>query len=309
MTDWSSALPRPIVFVLSGGASLGAIQVGMLRALADAGVTPDRVVGTSVGGLNGAVVAEHPSLADAVASLEDTWRGVHRRHVFPRNPIAQAISVLRTSHLYSQAALTRLIRRTIRARTFDQLARPLTVVTADVLTSHVHWIDSGDLVRALKAATAIPGLFPPVTIDGRVLWDAGPVANVPLQAGLARGAASLVVLDAGDSCHLDVPPRGVPDGLLMAAMIAMRQRVMVEAPAVAAQVPMLYLPRPCNKGRSPLDFRASAELIDPTDDMVTHFLRTAVPPRAGHPTGAPHHHPTDHHPRRSAQLEVGPTDG
>lgn len=309
MTDWSTTLPRPIAFVLSGGASLGAIQVGMLRALSEAGVTPDLVVGTSVGGLNGAVVAEHASLTEAVASLEATWRGLQRRHVFPRSPIAQAISMLNTGHLYSQAALTRLIRRTIRARTFEQLARPLTVVTAEVLTSHVHWIDSGDLVRALEAATAIPGLFPPVTIDGRILWDAGPVANVPLQAALAHGAASLVVLDAGDNCHLDVPPRGVPDGLLMAAMIAMRQRVIIEAPAVAAQVPMLYLPRPCNQSRSPLDFRASAELIDPTTDMVTRFLRTASPPRPGHPTGTPRHHDPADDPLRSAQAISGSTDG
>lgn len=52
--DWASALPRPVAFVLSGGASLGAIQVGMLRALDEAGVAPDLVVGTSVGSLNGA---------------------------------------------------------------------------------------------------------------------------------------------------------------------------------------------------------------------------------------------------------------
>lgn len=68
-TDWSDALPRPAAYVLSGGASLGGIQVGMLRALAEVGLTPDLVVGASVGSLNGAVVAEHDGLEDAPRAI------------------------------------------------------------------------------------------------------------------------------------------------------------------------------------------------------------------------------------------------
>jgi NTE family protein len=138
-------------------------------------------------------------------------------------------------------------------RNAERAVRPLTIVTADVLTSHVRWFGSGPLVLPLLAATAIPGVFPPVMVDGRLYGDAGSVANVPMQAAIGRGAASLVVLDTGDVCHLDRPPRGIPDALLGAAMTAMRQRVLVEAPLVAQRVPVLYLPRPCARNRSLLD--------------------------------------------------------
>src|SRR5687768_453338 len=70
-------------FVLSGGASLGAIQVGMLRALTDHDVRPDLIVGTSVGAVNGAFLACREFDADAVGELAELWLGVRRYQVFP----------------------------------------------------------------------------------------------------------------------------------------------------------------------------------------------------------------------------------
>jgi NTE family protein len=69
-------------FVLGGGGSLGAVQVGMLRALLEAGVRPDMIVGSSIGALNGAFLAGHPDLF-GVEALADVWMSVHRRDVFP----------------------------------------------------------------------------------------------------------------------------------------------------------------------------------------------------------------------------------
>lgn len=290
---WRTGLAQPVAAVFSGGASLGAIQVGMLQALADVGVEPDLVVGTSVGALNGAVVAEHDSLGDAATTLEAVWRGLNRADVFPGGFMAQALSVARTGHLHPADGLVRLIRQTVRARDFADLARPLTVVAADALTGHARRFRSGNLVETLLAATALPGVFPPVCVDGRHYWDAGSVANVPLKAAVAAGAATIVVLDAGDVCHLDDLPRGIPDGLLTATMIAMRQRVLIEAPAVARQVPMVYLPRPCARNRSLLDLDTSAELIAPTRQVVAEFLRDEELPCAGTLSGMPHHHPEE----------------
>lgn len=293
MTDWAAGLPHPVAFVLSGGASLGAIQVGMLQSLADVGLQPDLVVGTSVGSLNGAVVAEHEALEDAATALERTWRRLRRRDVFPHGPVAQALSALRTGNLQDQRGLRRVIMHTLRTRSFEALARPLTIVTADVLTSHVRWFGSGPLVPPLLAATAIPGVFPPVLVDGRLHWDAGSVAHVPMQAAIWRGAASLVILDAGDVCHLDAPPRGIPDAVLGSAVTAMRQRARIEAPLVAERVPLLYLPRPCAQNRSLLDLDTSAELIGPTREVVSAFLARAELPRLGQLSGSPHHHEED----------------
>ena len=298
---WDDGLPRPVTLVLSGGASLGAIQVGMVQALAEVGLEPDLVVGTSVGSLNGAVIAEHADLNGAAAALEEVWRSLRRRDVFVGGPLAQAWTALREGYLHPSSGLEQLVRRALRARTFAELHRSLTVVAAEVRTNHVRWLTDGPLVEALLAATAIPGVFPPVELEGRLHWDAGPVANVPLQAAVAQGAASIVVLDAGDVCHRDAAPSGAVEALLSASMTAMRQRVLLEAPALAERLPVLYLPRPCRTGRSLLDLDSSAELIEPTRQLAASFLRDAPLPEPGRLVGAPHHHPLrDHDPRQAS---------
>ena len=75
-----------VAFVLSGGASLGAIQVGMLRALYEREIAPDLIVGTSAGALNGAFIASRPQTVATADALGDIWRGLRRGHVFPLNP-------------------------------------------------------------------------------------------------------------------------------------------------------------------------------------------------------------------------------
>lgn len=283
-------LPHPVAFVLSGGASLGAIQAGMVQALAEVGLEPDLVVGTSVGALNGAVIAESATLRDAGDRLEAIWRQVSRRQIFPGGRLAQAWSVLRAGYLHPNGGVRRLIVESLDSRTFEDLLRPLLVVASATLTAHSALFDRGDLVLALLATTALPGVFPPVEVDGTLYWDGGTVATVPLRPAISRGAQSLVVLDAGDVCHLTAPPRGIPEALLHAASTAMRQRVLLEAPLLAERIPLAYLPRPCVENWSPLDVDRSAALIAPTRELAGEFLRTTSPPVAGSMAGLPHHH-------------------
>ncbi|MFU8840116.1 MAG: patatin-like phospholipase family protein [Nitriliruptoraceae bacterium] len=287
---WAAALPRPRAFVCSGGASLGSMQVGMLRALGEAQIGPDLLVGTSVGALNAAVTAHLGLVPAAVTRLETIWRGLRRREVFPGSVAAQIVHAARTGYLHPASGLETLIRRSLGARRFEELALPLTVIASEVLTGHVRRLSTGQLVPALLAATALPGMFPPVTVDGSPLWDGGSVANVPLRAALDAGARSIVVLDVGDVCHLDELPRGFPDGLVLAMSTAMRQRVLVEAPLVAEEVPLVYLPRPCTRNRSLLDLDSSAELIEPAYELAAAFLADAAVPVAGQMAGGPHAH-------------------
>ncbi len=296
-------MPRPVAFAFSGGGGQGAIQVGMLKALADAGLSPDLVAGTSVGALHAAVVAEDGHLPRSTERLERIWHDLRRRNLLPRSWPGQALSVWRTGHLHSSRKLRRLIGRTLTAQRFDQLRLPLTVVTAEVMTGHVRWLTEGQLAPALLAATALPGIFPPVTVDDRLLWDAGSVANVPLQPAITAGAGSLVVLDAGDACHLDAPPRGIPDALFLALRIALRQRVLVETPTVAERLPVLYLPRPCVTSRQLLDFDRSHEMIEPSRQMVATFLAGHATPTAGRMSGGPHTHDE----ADPLVLDAGPT--
>jgi NTE family protein len=287
---WQLALPRPRAFVLSGGASLGGVQVGMLQALGAHGLDPDVVVGTSVGAMHAAVLAETASSAAAAERLGPIWHTLRRRDVFTGSLLTQARRVVREGVLHDPAGLRRLIRRTLRADRFDELRLPLTVVATEVLTGHVRRLIDGPLVPALLASSALPGVFPTVSIDGCPLWDGGSVANVPLRSALAAGAASVVVLDAGDICHLDAPPRGIPEGIVMSITTAMRQRVHLEAPLIANKVPVAYLPRPCAQNWSLLDLDRGHELIAPAREQAGRFLFEEDPPTLGRMAGAPHHH-------------------
>jgi NTE family protein len=265
-------LPRPVGFVLGGGGSLGAAQVGMLTALAEHDLVADLVVGTSVGALNGAVVALDPR--GAAGRLRGVWQAMTRRQVFPGGPLAQA-RTLRAgrTHLFANTGLAAVIRASLpEDATFADLAVPFGAVTMDVATAAPHVLTDGPLLPALLASAAIPGIFPAVTVDGHQLYDGGVVANVPLIQALAMGARSLVVLDATFPGRLPAPPTTLAETLLYTAIVTMRVQTRLETPLAAAKVPVVYLPGPAILRVSPLDFAHTDALIDDAHAVSRSFL-------------------------------------
>ncbi len=269
-------LPRPIGFVLGGGGSLGAIQVGMLSALAERGVEPDLVAGTSVGSLTGAVVARAGRVP--VEELTAIWRSMTRHSVFPGSLIGQARTLQRTrTHLFPSTGLAAVVTEHLGADTaFEELALPLGVVATDVATAQPLLIRSGPVRPAVLASAAIPGIYPPVEHDGRLLYDGGVVANVPMRQALAMGAKSLVVLDCAFPGRLPGPPRGMAEIVLYVAMVSMRQQAVLEAPGVATEVPVVYLPGPPLIRVTPLDFTHTGELIGEAHVVTSAFLHSLV---------------------------------
>lgn len=255
-------LPRPVGFVLGGGGSLGAAQVGMLRALAEAEVVPDLVVGTSVGALNGVVVALDP--VSAATRLSRIWPRITRRMVFPGGPLG-SLRTLRQerNHLFPNSGLRVMMQTYLgHVRTFADLALPLHVVTTDVATATPWVIGSGDLLPALLASTAVPGLYPPVAVGDRLLYDGGVVAYVPVTQALTAGAQSLVVLDSTFPGQLPSPPTTLAEALVFTAMVTMHVQSVLETPLAAAHVPVVYLPGPPLQRVSPLEFVHTATLIE-----------------------------------------------
>lgn len=289
-TQWQNALPHPIAFVLSGGAALGAIQVGMLRALRQAGIYPDMIVGSSVGALNGAVIADW-GLDEGVARLADLWQQMERQDVFPGGLIAQARHLLthRTS-LFPNDALVELGCRMLAATDFADLQIPFGALTTELMSYHGALFTAGELHPTLLASSAIPGIYPPVEINGKLYVDGGLTANVPLNGAVQMGAASLVVLDVGDACHLEREPRHVADMMAMALHAALRQRVLIEAPVVAQRLPVLYIPSPCPLSSGFLDFSLGPALMAQATTMAEAFLQSAPPPQPGQMVGDPHYH-------------------
>jgi NTE family protein len=279
-------LPAPVGFVLGGGGSLGAIQIGMLRALRQHGIGPDLVVGTSVGSVNGAMVALDPDgAADRLAVI---WSRMTRATVFPGGPLTQ-LRTLRQhrNHLFPNDGLAAVVSGALGdTTTFDGLALPFGAVAVDAATGLAVLLRSGPLLPAILASSAIPGIYPPVELDGRVLYDGGVLANVPIRQALAMGARTLVVLDCAFPGHLPDVPGTMAETLLFWATLGMRNQAVLEAELAARQVPVLYLPGPAVRAMTPLDFGHTPELAADAHQAASRFLTDLVvlgPGLYGHP--------------------------
>lgn len=274
-TDGSSrvngSLPSPVAFVLSGGSSLGAVQVGMLRALADAGIRPELVVGSSVGTVNGAMIACDPE--DGHEHLAEVWRRIRRKDIFLGGPLGQARTLaLSRSHLFPDTGLRRLIQRNLPAVGFEDLALPFGIVVTNARTGHAEVLREGTLLPAILASAAIPGIFPPVELDGETYMDGGVASNVPIPEALELGARSLVVIDPGFPCHRTEPPGNLAEQLLFSAAVLLRQHALCSVPGTARRLPIVYLPAPCPQPTSPFDFSRSVELMDRSYESSSAFL-------------------------------------
>jgi NTE family protein len=265
-------LPRPVGYVLGGGGSLGAVQVGMLQALAERNVPPDVVAGTSVGSLNGAVLALDPR--GAANRLSHLWARMTRERVFPGGLLAQARTLQHTrTNLFSSAGLVAVISEFIGAdHKFADLALPFAAVTTDIATARPHVLRDGLLLPALLASSAIPGIFPPVELGSLRLYDGGLVANVPMRQAIAMGARSLVVLDCNFPGTVPEPSGSIAEVLFYTVMVTIRSQAILEAPLVATEVPVVYLHGPEPQRISPLDFRQTALLIEAAYEAARSFL-------------------------------------
>ena len=159
-------------FVLGGGGVLGAHEVGMLRALAGAGIAPDVVVGTSVGAINGAFVAADP--AGAAARLARLWQGGAVQRAFSGTLWGRAVQLASSgTDLHAIGPLHDMLRDMLPAADFDDLELPFQCVAASIERAQAHWFSSGPLVPAVLASCAVPGLLPPVEIGGEHFFDGG----------------------------------------------------------------------------------------------------------------------------------------
>ena len=185
-------------FVLGGGGVLGAAEVGMLRALFEVGVKPDLVVGTSIGALNGALVAAHPE-PDVVDRLMKLWESAAAgREVYGDRAVRQVSRAVRTgTHLYSSAPLRRRLAEELGDLTFEQLPVPFQCCAASIERAAEHWFTSGRVVDAVMASAAVPGLLEPAEIDGEHYLDGGIVNSIPVGRAVAEGADRIFVLQVG----------------------------------------------------------------------------------------------------------------
>ncbi|MCV7021146.1 patatin-like phospholipase family protein [Mycolicibacterium aichiense] len=244
----------------------------MLQALSERDLGPDLVAGTSVGSINGAVLASDP--VGAANRLSHAWARMTREEVFPGGLIAQALLLQRVkTHLFPNTGLAAVIADFLGPTTdFADLVLPFAAVAVDVATAQPHVLRQGPLLPALLASSAIPGIYPPVDHDGMRLYDGGVVANVPMRQAVAMGARSLVVLDCFFPGQLPRSTDTIADILLYTALVTMHSQSVSEATLVAENIPVVYLPGPAPRLVSPLDFTHTAELIEDAYLAARQFL-------------------------------------
>ncbi|HEX4685279.1 MAG TPA: patatin-like phospholipase family protein [Nocardioides sp.] len=237
-------------FVLGGGGVLGAAEVGMLRALFEVEVTPDLVLGTSVGALNGAMVARDPSPA-VIGRLTDLWQDASTARAISDRPLRTVRRAVSSgTHLYSSAFMQQRLVEEFGTITFEELPVRFQVCAASIERASEHWFTSGPLVEAIMASAAVPGLLPPAQVGDEHFLDGGIVNSIPLGRAIRLGADRVFVLQVGRIDRPLKPPKRPWEVARVSFEIARRHRFARELAEVPDDVEVHVLPA---RGTSPRD--------------------------------------------------------
>ena len=218
-----------MAFVLGGGGGpLGAHEVGMLRALVERGIVPELVLGTSVGAINGVAVAADPSSA-GVDRLAAVWSDIERAKVFDESILRRLATLARSrTHLHAGEPLRALLAELLPVRRIEDLAVPFQCVAASIERACEHWFATGPVVDAVVASASVPGLLPPVEIEGEHFIDGGVVNSIPISRAIELGAGRIFVVHVGRVDRPLEPPRSPWEVALVAFEIARRHRFIGE---------------------------------------------------------------------------------
>jgi NTE family protein len=258
--------------VLSGGGNLGALQIGMMRALLEHDIRPDLIVGCSVGAINGAALAEDPTLAGALR-LERLWRALDGRELMPAGWLPNTVAIARRGEaIHESNGLRRHLEQSLTARTFEELAVPFQCVATDVVGVREVWFRSGPLIAPILASAALPAVYPAVEIDGVRYLDGGIVDDVPMSRAVELGARTLYVLQVGLFSRPRPEPKRPLDVAVQAYWIARHHRFKRELAAMPSDIELHLLPT----GQTPQmrynDFTRTSELISLAYEASSAYL-------------------------------------
>jgi len=279
---------RKLAWVLGGGGLRGASEVGMARALAARGLQPDLIVGTSIGSLNGAVLASAP-VERSILHLTRMWEEMRASSVFGESLVQRVRHLVdHWTHLHSNDPLRRLVERWVPFSKLEEAHVEVQTCAACIETSSEHWFTEGPVVDAVLASCALPGVLPPVNVGGRHYIDGGVVNSIPVSRAIELGATEVYVLHVG---HIDDPlevPRHPWDVAMVSFEIARRHRFHRELETVGDRVEVHVLPTGRPSGRyndlSKLRYnhdKAIRSRIETAERATAAYLAGAVGPTSG----------------------------
>jgi NTE family protein len=267
--------------VLSGGASLGALQVGMLRALYEHGITADLFVGTSIGALNAGFVASRPQTPETAKELARVWRDIDRTEAFPLSlrTIVGGVAGQR-DHIVSPRGMRQIVQRHVQLDDLADARVPLHVIAYDINAGSETVLYEGPALDAIVAACSIPGVFPPVPIGDKLLIDGGVVNNTPINHAVELGAERVYVLPTWDpSSPRPHSPRRALDVAIYAVSLVVGSRLEADIVRYGNEVELVVLPAANAQHVQPTDFDHSSRLTSEALAATRDMLASAVPER------------------------------
>ncbi len=309
MTRWradhgpSQAEPAKTLtaLVLAGGGTRGAAQVGMLQVLAEHGIVPDMVFGTSVGAVNGAAFAGDPTEA-GVAHLAEVWRGLRGEVVYPESRLHGMWRFLQhRDAVHPSTGLRRIVEESLKFDRLEDFPVRFEVTATSLTDGTERWLTSGSTADAILASAAIPAIFPPMEIDGELLIDGGVVDNVPIMRAVDAGAERIIVLLCGPEDYHPPPSRRPIEAMLTALFIAVHARFHADMKRMPPGVEVIVCGVETAQTRDYTDFSDTEALID-----AGRAAAVAVFGRSGLITGDATEHPS---PAAAAGDDTNATDG
>jgi NTE family protein len=235
----------------------------MLEALYECDIKADVFVGTSAGALNAGFAAANPQTVAAARDLQAAWRSTKRSDVFPFSPLTALRTLFgRSDHLVSNRGLRRVVERRLGdLERLEDAAATLGIVVTDLLAGEERLIESGPALPALLASAAIPAVFPPIEIDGRLYVDGGVADNTPISKAVELGADTVYVLPTGVGMRLEQPPAGALAMGVHAFNLLINARLRHEIEVFRERVTLVVVPPPWPLTVLPTDFSHADELI------------------------------------------------
>ncbi len=273
-----------IAWSLSGGGNRGPIQVGAMRALFEAGIVPEMLVGTSAGALNSAFLAADPTRA-GVERLANIWLNTTRRDIFPQGFLTHIIRfILGKDSLNSGDAVHNYIAKNIPpgVETFGDLKIKLYLTTADLETGKLflYGDDPGArIVDAALASSALPIAWPPLEFNGHQFVDGGVVANVPISIAIDKGADTIYVLDLEYGAPFE-PVHGIYKIGMRTVSVVVYQQLLrdLERALRFSKATLHYVYLGDILGGIPIeDFSHTAEMIEQGYQRMKNYLAHPTP--------------------------------
>ena len=284
-----------IAFVLSGAGNRGPLQVGAVRALLEAGIKPDMIVGTSAGAINGSFLAAHGPTVAATEAMEKLWVSATADEIYPEG-ILEILWRLRSkaNSLFTGNGLRAMLERAMPpgVTTFGQCKVPLYTTATDLRSSRLYVfgdIATAPLIDAVQASATVPVVHAPIDYAQAQLVDGGVVANVPVSVAIDHGAKTLYVINAGYNEQILAPAHGVLEVLMRTLSSMISQNIIQDIARAKADdtIDLHHIPVHADDSISFFDFSHSAEMVQQGHAAAQAYLAAPAPMAPMMPAAAP----------------------